>query len=32
MPVMDQCHYCKQYFPADTIYAHEASCDKNPNK
>lgn len=32
MPVMDQCYYCKGYFPADKIYAHEQSCASNPNK
>lgn len=32
MPVMDQCYYCQKYFPSDKIYAHEQSCDSNPNK
>lgn len=32
MPVMDQCHYCQKFFPADKIYAHESTCTSNPNK
>lgn len=32
MPVLDQCYYCKGYFPADTIFAHEAACSSNPNR